>query len=368
MKRFLLFGTALFALGFAACKQNDYTESTRLMDFERDKLAQYEQIGILHNQVLDTVLADIWKDKILTFNESKGDKPLTKSSTKETKRDRLIDVAYNAMERGLKNSFPEMTGEIIGSVASKEKFAADIKRPLTRDMDVNDEILNSLTPSQKQYYEKLKEIIDKQYKIEELLVRISILEEEIIKNVSETEWDALLCATSVARNSAQYWNEKVLVWNMSINGEINKEISIEELNTLGLIEQKSPLVKGIEYGPFDSNLLPGCYPMDDPRWYIWVTYDDLCDIGPHAPGVKIVAYICSCPPGLYFDVTICACTFPWEIGKEKEIEESDFNFWWCLGFDAGGALAGAQKGGTYFWFTGLGGAIVSSGGYAIGTL
>jgi hypothetical protein len=342
MKKFLLFWTALFALGFAACKQNDYTRSTGLTDSERETLVQYEQVGVIHNQVLDTILADMWQDKILAFNESKEDKLLTKSSVKESKQDRLINVAYNAIERGLKNSLPEITDEIIEHVASKEKFAAHIKHPLTRanggyffDNEENN-VLNSLTSSQKQYYDKLKEIIDKEYVIEELLVRISILEEEIIKNVSETEWDVLLCATSVARNSAKYWDEKLLIWNIVINSEISeysKEISVEELNALGLIETKMPLVKGI-YGTFLTYLSPGIHPYPhDPVAYIMVIEGE--------GGINIGS-IEFCPPGFFFDPETCMCGFP----KNNWSNLIDTDIDGCVNGAIGGAIIGAEAGGV----------------------
>jgi hypothetical protein len=189
MKKFLLFWTVLFTVGFASCKQKSDSESLELTDFERAKLAQYEKVGVLHNQILDTILYDLWKDKILVFKEENSEKYQisVKSSTKESKRDRLIEVAYNAIERGVKNTLHEINDDNIKLFAPKDKFIAKIKQPVSTRATNEDKTLSLLTPIQKQYAQKLTSIIDSQYEIEELLNEIVILEKEIIKKLSEAE-------------------------------------------------------------------------------------------------------------------------------------------------------------------------------------
>jgi hypothetical protein len=201
----------LFAL-LSSYKCNGQTNSIVV----QDEVVQDDRIGILHNQLLDTVYNDLWKDKIAALTSGGAVKQARQMTAeeKESLQNRRADIAYNAMQRGIKNLLPDIEDTEIAKWLLKKGVGA-----------VADDELQHLTPFQQEYYEKLMQLFKrKDASLEQVLVQIAELETEIVKNSPTTEEARqLLQVTSVSRYSAQYWAKNINKW-MMLNSEVISDI------------------------------------------------------------------------------------------------------------------------------------------------
>jgi hypothetical protein len=256
----------LFAL-LSSCKCNGQANSPVVQD---------DRIGILHNQLLDTVYNDLMKEQMAAFASGDAAKRMT--------AEEQADLAYNSLRRGIKNLLPDVTDAEIDAYMSKEKFDAGIRQKMNSWTSLNDKSSNNelqhLTPFQQKYYEELMQRIkSKGASPEQVLEQIAEMEAEIVKNSPTTEEaEQLLQITSTARYSIQYWVKNINKW------------SALKART----PQSAPKAKIIDRMP------PGTYPYPDPNhpeYYIIVPDDESS-----APFVQ------RCPDGQVFNPKTCACT------------------------------------------------------------
>jgi hypothetical protein len=328
---FLMF----FILTLFSCKQENKINVSVIQD---------DRIGILHNQILDTVSKDLWKEKINAFTSDKSEKLVT-SGNREVLLNNRIDLAYNSLKRGFNNLLPDVnTNVYIDANMSKDKFTSIVKQGktlLTRSINNSPNTdTQNLTPFQQEYYAKLMQSINsKNVSLETVLLQISDIEKVVVQNSpTPEEAEQFLLYTSIARYSAQYWTENINKW-IALNSEI-----IGVLDNLKRVETKGPPETGIL--TFDNAFPPGYYPYPGyPEYYIYVPEDE--------PGIAVVL---ACPAGLYYDPLRCICNWPDVIDNPDDTGSS---FWSNLvGSDIGGAIGGG--------FFGLPSALASGSGASVG--
>jgi hypothetical protein len=338
-----IFALVLFMLALLSCNQGRKVNSV---------VKQDDRIGILHNQILDTIINDLWKEKINTFISEKSEKIMAKSYDKDFLLNKRIDLSHSALQRGIKNSLPDsITDADILSYIPKDKFASIAKqgkKPTTRSSSTPlSADMQNLTPWQQKYYKKLLQILSsKNLSLEQVLLQISEQEQEAVENSpTPEEAEQLLLFTSVARHSAQYWAENFKKWIL-LNSEV---INVTVDNV------KQVATKGVpETGILPNSAFPSgyyAYP-EHPEYFIYVP-----------EGQQYVAVVAQCPAGLYFNPLICACDWPDDVINSAYGGES--NFWANLASsDIGGAVSGSLGG----WRGALIGAIGASGGAALSEL
>jgi hypothetical protein len=296
----IIFLVAFLTLGLIACKQ----DNKRNVNVTQD-----DKTGILHNQILDTVFNDLWKAKLDVFKRKQlGEAEVV---TEEELLNQKIDLAYDALERGLKNVAPEISDADIAKNMSKDRFntiAKQNKMPLMRSSLPDSAIQKLLTPFQKQYYKKLMDIVhSKNMTLDKLLVQVSELEKEIINNApTSDEAEKLLSVTSVARYSAQYWAKKMLEWRM-LDSKI-VDIIKQPVDTINKIAVKSPPKTGLT-----DRMPPGYYPYPGyPEYYLYASPDNSNEI-----------MVLKCPDGLVFDTSTCTCNFRNLVKKISNVDDDN---------------------------------------------
>lgn len=306
MKNLLLPLILVMLIAITSCKNED----------TQGKIVQneYEEVGIIHNQILDSVLQNLWMTKIELFK--KGNKASVKSAnTQQITKEYATDISFKTVTRCLKAIAPEVTEEHISLFLPRDIHS--LKKSSYE---------SSFTPVQNQYYSKLVSILTKRNTtLDDAISQIYNLEEDILMNVTEEERTPLLSMTAVARHSAKYWNEKFTEWNMVLHGKITNEVVLKESTNLKSGEDDPDILKQV------SDFPEGYYPHPtDKSKFIYVT-----DYG--------TAIMMECPTGLHFNPNICACDYP-----------DSFDWGELAASDAGGAIGGA-----------VGGAIAGGGAGAI---
>jgi hypothetical protein len=318
-EKITILSLALLLAVFMGCNQDNSSSSQVAVD---------DQVGIMHNQLLDTVLNDLWKAKVQLYKE-RGTAAFKSSSTVlRSQKEYVIDVVHASIARASKNMNPEITDETIAVYASKKQLAAYMEYPAVRSGNSVVEEGISLTPFQQKYYEELMRIVhSKNVTLAQLLEQISSLEEKIAKEAPDSsESEPLFYTTSVARHSAQYWAENFSKWKLVFNSEICRII------TGNIPKDIAPQTKsnGIATSPSGGDLIldlpPGFYPHpgDVTKFFIVVEGG--------------LAYEFTCPNGLHWNAVKCACDWP----EDAEKDNKNFNWSELLGADIGGALGGIK--------------------------
>jgi hypothetical protein len=277
-----IFILALFMLTLLSCKQENKVDSV---------VKQDDRIGILHNQILDTIINDLWKEKINAFISEKSEKLITKSHDKESLLNKRINLAYSSLQRGIRNSLPDInvTDADILSYMPKDKFISIIKQgktPVTRSSDnPSNTDMQNLTPWQQKYYKKLIQSFNtKNVSLEQILLQVSELEKEVVENSpTPEEAEQFLLFTSIARHSAQYWAENFKKWIL-----LNSEV-IDIIDNVKQVATKGPPETGILTN--NNAFPPGYYPYPGyPEYYIYVPEDQ-----------PYIAFVLKCPAGFSYN-------------------------------------------------------------------
>ncbi|MDR1883910.1 MAG: hypothetical protein LBR26_14180 [Prevotella sp.] len=271
---------------------------------------EYEEVGILHNQFLDSVLLDLWMTKIGLFET--GDKTGIKATNSlQITKEQAIGISFKTVTRCLKTIAPKATDEQIALL-----LPADLQS------SQKSSCTDSFTAVQNRYYSKLANILNKKnITVDDAIAGIYNLEEDISMNVAEEEKQPLLSMTAVARHSAKYWNEKFAEWNMALHGKVIDEVVPKESSHL---KSEDPnILKQL------SDLPPGYYPHpSDKTQFFYVT-----DYG--------TVIRMTCPDGLHFDPETCKCDWPKKSWFRKELATSDAK---VVSSTVIGATAGAVVG------------------------
>jgi hypothetical protein len=328
----------LFAL-LSSCKQDNQTNSLVV----QGEVVQDDKIGILHNQLLDTIYNDLWKEKVAAYMSGDAVKQAKRMTAgeKESLQNRQVDLAYNSLRRGMKNLLPDVTDAEIDAYMSKGKFDAGVSQKklslASPDDNSSNNELQHLTPFQQKYYEELMQRINsKGASLEQVLVQIAELEVEIVKNSpTRAEAEQLLQVTSVARYSTQYWAENINKWimlNSEVVGVLEELPAAQPGQKTAIIRQSAPPQEGLMPPGSFPLFPPGTYPYPDPDYPDWYVY-----VPDNGPGAPYTPYAQHCPIGMLYDPLLCICNFP------DVVNNSDF--WGAFtGADTGGAVAGIKAG------------------------
>lgn len=308
---FLITAIVISVVVFACVSNNNDGEKHK-------RKAVFEQVGVQHNQGLDAILDELMRERIRLFEEL-ANQPSTRSFSghgfPETYNfDALI---RREAKRLTKNWYPEVDDEFLDAVMPKQNF--DVRTRMS-SVDSQSEITVMLTPFQQEYHNRLLKLLDRKgQSVKRFVSDVVALENEIVEKAPTTEEaEQMLFTTSVARNSAEYWEKNMRKWAGMLNGEI---VSIQHVDGMATRNGQSE----------DQPLPDGYYPNPaDPTTYFWVSNGEV---------VKL-----KCPEGLYFNPEFCICDWPQNVFDWEEVAKGDVNG--ALVGAVGGAAAGAMAGGA----------------------
>lgn len=195
----------LLAVGIFACTSIKNEEEESIISPELK--AQIEQVGIFHNQGLDAVLVDLLKETRQLTAESHFSKEHLANYDFNT-------LVYSTTRRMVKNWYPTLNDEYLEAVMSNP-YLQRYNCSTRSASDENEQDLKEvLSPFQLEYYNKLLKIVNTEgITLDRLKAEVLILEAQIEKEApSVSEAEVLLCATSVARYSSEYWEQNIDVW------------------------------------------------------------------------------------------------------------------------------------------------------------
>ena len=298
-----------------------------------EQRAKIEQVGVLHNEGLDFIIADLMAEKVRLFEESAGD-PATRSSS-GTGFPAAFDFeqfAISSTEKFMKTIAPELDEDFLDAVLSSPKT-----RSLTRSSaaERDAEVMEILTPFQQEYWRRMLDIVYREDMNPVLLRKeLAKLEKRIVRDAPTVEQaEQLLYATSVAVNSAEYWTENLNKWNTVLNSQIVRIIDPSEDLAKELMES----VATRSGGGVLEQLPQGWYPVPgDPEWYIYVDSEG-------------TIYLLPCPDGLVWRQDMCTCWWPENIWEKYPNSHSspppfEYSVAELLLADAEGAASGAIAG------------------------
>ncbi|MDR1517031.1 MAG: hypothetical protein LBS52_02845 [Dysgonamonadaceae bacterium] len=259
MKKTVLY-ILLFFAGFAVSAQN-----TAPMSHADSLYNAIEQVGILHNEGLDTVIQRMEIEKIKLCEEYgvaslKNLPDSVKSSVKEYFKSFQNDVILNFM----KAKFPDSS---LPDTDLQQVFQQATRMNVLSQQEQKEWRMNNLTPFQQEYYEKIKNVMEENSHSEALLdSKLREIEKEIKEKAPSPEEAALILAGAVtARYSNQYWRANVTKWARAMNAPVGEE------------------------------RLPGAYPVSgEPAKYLLIS-----------PQYEYKT--CDCPEGTVFDEKTRSC-------------------------------------------------------------
>lgn len=186
----------LFSIGFSSCNKNGDELANQLKDED------YNVIGVEHNKALDHVFNQL-KTKKLSFNNLKS-------------ADNVLVVAEEVANQFImeNSELVEIGGVQIALEQSEYLFDYGEKYhdgQITSAYTVNcwpQEVDDLLSEKQKAMLLKLNNIADTPNpELDKVIRDITALEEQIKIECDESDIEVLLIATSVAKNSFQYWHD-----------------------------------------------------------------------------------------------------------------------------------------------------------------
>ncbi|MCL2560804.1 MAG: carbohydrate-binding module family 14 protein [Rikenellaceae bacterium] len=351
MKRKLFFSSATVGLLIAviAC---DFSgeRSKSVVRITAEQRAQIEQVGILHNEGLDFILADLMAEKIRLFKESGGN-PQTRSSSGGAFPETFDfeQFAISSTGRFMKTIAPELDEDFLNVVLSSTKT-----RSLTQSSaaERDAEVMEILTPFQQEYYNRIMAIMGRDGMTPVILRKeLAELEEEIIREATTIEEaEHLLAAMSIAVHSAEYWTENLMKWNTVLNSRIVRAIDPSEDLYQEIIQSVAT-----RSGP-ESN--ENFFLVPHPYYKNWFIIIDL-DNG--------TATLIECPANLVFNPNLCACDWPDPDEEEDQNSSgsssnpSTADLWAAdVAGAIGGAAAGSMAGGVGALPGAAGGGLVAS--------
>ena len=153
------------------------------------------------DQVCDSIILELSRESLRTFKESNG---------------------QSAVNNFLPSGFSEKYG--------LEQLACKTTKRVMRNWNLDD--MEALTPFQKDYHNRLQAIINEEnMTIARLKRKVLALEKQIKKEApSAAEAEQLLCVTSIARYSAEYWKKNAGKWTTLVT---SKTRAMYEFDTTG---------------------------------------------------------------------------------------------------------------------------------------
>ena len=216
MKKFLftisLAGLLIAGIIIACTSLKDETESK----ISPELRAQIEQVGILHNQGLDSILIDLLKEKNRLIEEDRN-QPLADNYSLAgfpVNYD-FNALVHNTTKRVVKNWCPTVNDASLEAVLSNQKLLRDSKLSTRSSFGDNEPNLEEqLTPFQWDYNNRMLEIFEiEDITLCQLTEAILALEVQIEMEAPTIEdAELLLYVTSIARNSAEYWHVNIENW------------------------------------------------------------------------------------------------------------------------------------------------------------
>ncbi len=344
----------LLISGIIACTSLDGTDNEKSR-ISPEMRAEIEQVGILHNQGLDSILVDLRKERIRLFKEAAAQPVAQNASSKQlSDMNSYMSVAYNTSKRVVKDWYPEANEKEFDAVMANPKIMryANVNASLQSASAKNEpDPLDMLTPFQKDYYNRLQGIYTEGMTLEHFKTEVLALEKLIEQNApTVAEAEQLLCVTSIARYSAEYWEQNAAKWFTVLSSEI------KVIHENGKSIQHTSAIKAANSGGCDCSNYPA---FDVPELNYDLDHTVLLP-NPNCPnlfyGIANGIAICmECPDGLHFNDFLDVCDWPSSVWGE------------FFGYDIGGGAIGVAIGavtGPGALITGLGVGLTASGGYA----
>jgi hypothetical protein len=339
---------------------NDDNNTSRI---SAEKRAEIELVGVLHNQWLDSILVDFWRDKIQMFQESPQSPQLRAATIAETYD--YEQLVYNTIKRLMKESgFVQSEQEL--QAVMPEQLLKQITHVGTRAAEFNEAVMDQCTPFQAEYYNRLMNILHREdITLDLFLSEIAVLEKQIEKNAPTLEEaEQLLYATSVARHSAEYWYENMEMWYIVLSSDMEMIVSNDAMASFTVLKQLSyPTTRYTtsERANFRPNPLCICsylysFSITDHEGYTTTTN----------------SAIGHCPNDMYFHPEQEVCVHYWEMPEallaagcmecyREKVNGLKAKAWDIAGWDAAGAATGGKAAG---WWGALGIGVVASGSAA----
>jgi hypothetical protein len=285
-KMLISIAIVLFCLfGTVTCRSlEDRTEEVGVTAL----LEQTEQLGVLHNQLLDSAIHAIMLERVRVFKESGGIEQMTRAGGDEVVG-RYASVILNTLKRASRNLGVPVSDKTEEQYFSREKFIALSTRAASLDSELE------LTPFQQKYYDRLVEIISAQESsLDEVLYNIAELENQIaVEAPTAEEAQVLFYGTVTARHSYAYWQKNTNTWRTVLNGKIIAVGNIEDFEREMILAESA--TRAVDDPPY-TQVPPGTFiPFPgDPRYFFRVE-----DEG------RVLLF--QCPQGLIFNPATCTC-------------------------------------------------------------
>jgi len=196
------------ALIISCNKNSDYFSNNDIL-----KIEDFEIIGIEHNEALDYVF-----HKLKSFaNEEDA---VLKS------KENIITIAESSIKDfmnkyNLASETMMIAYENIEEVFSTRDYILNNKSSHTNNLIYSKASKKSLSENQIKLLDDLNIIISSDFEnVTELRNNINLIEKEAIEVLSEDEIYVILAATSVAKNTFEYWSENHKKWNELLSSNI----------------------------------------------------------------------------------------------------------------------------------------------------
>ncbi len=328
----------LLISGIIACTSLDGTKKEESRIISPEMRAEIEQVGILHNQGLDSILIDLRKERIRLFKEAAAQPAAQNASSKQLfDMNSYMSVVYNTTKRVVKNWYPEAKDKDFETVMANPKIMkyTNANASLQSASGENEpNPLDMLTPFQKEYYNRLQTILNTEgMTIDRFKTEVLALEKLIEQNApTVTEAEQLLYVTSIARHSAEYWMQNAAKWRTVLFSEIKA------------IHEKNKIIQHVPAVQATSKIDCGC---DDLTYYYLDTVPD-GTLLPDPNCLRIFIFVWNntgicweCPDGLLFNPVLSVCDWPQNVNIWNFIDENQY-YIGCAGL---GMLGGAARGG-----------------------
>lgn len=204
------------ALIISCNKNSDYFSNNDIL-----KIEDFEIIGIEHNEALDYVF-----HKLKSFaNEEDA---VLKS------KENIITIAESSIKDfmnkyNLASETMMIAYENIEEVFSTRDYILNNKSSHTNNLIYSKASKKSLSENQIKLLDDLNIIISSDFEnVTELRNNINLIEKEAIEVLSEDEIYVILAATSVAKNTFEYWSENHKKWNELLSSNIKDGQKEEE--------------------------------------------------------------------------------------------------------------------------------------------
>ena len=259
---------AISALLFAGCDTFE-SQSEQPPQFENP----YAQVGRLHNQSLDHVLADLKAVK----GPLRGREALletAEASTREFFREKSIEAeGFDAVEMGMNlvRQRPNANAEV---KAATQGEGQSLLRAL-----LPDSVRSEMTAEQKQYVGEVLSLIKSKPPVHEFEAQLATLSKSALDELGEEEAKVVLYTSAVAKSSYSYWRENLGEWTETILTAAARSDSVSVISnragSSAAASTRSQASGGL-CGEGQTAVVTGTYTRDDGTTVVTVTcFDEL---------------------------------------------------------------------------------------------